>query len=108
MIALFLGKAMAFLHNPGLECSRTLQRAVGILQRAQDFKMITIPSTPCLFPALIPQIVMVFVALLVFFVARSAFQVKRAYVTMPHWSLKLLWIYCMQTCCFLVEHHLHM
>lgn len=49
VIALFSGKAITFLHNQGLECSRTLQRAAGILQRAQDdYYSITPMPFPCL------------------------------------------------------------
>ena len=51
-----------------------------------------------------PGIVLVFVSLLVLFVAPSVFQVKcSAYVTMSP-----PWIFCMQTCLFFVDHHLHM
>ena len=100
MIALFSGKAITFLHNPGLECSRTLQRAVGILQRAQDDYY---SITPMPFPCLNSPNRDGFCCPFGVFVARSAFQVKRAYVTMPHASVKLLWIYCMQTCLFLLS-----
>ena len=104
VIASFSGKAIAFLHNQGLECSRTLQRAAGILQRAQDDYY---SITPMPFPCLNSPNRVRFCCPLGVSVARSAFQVKRAYVTMPHASVKLLWIYCMQTCLFFVEHNLH-